>query len=480
MKRWHFLPVLLSTTVVLLPLTACGLPVGDPFDPTAAVPTASPSDWYAFNQDFGAVDVKPVGLAMIPATKLDLPEIYHAGFQEPLSDGGCITAAFVPVDAADSSYEKGSYLRLVRFGRDGRRVWDRTLDSEAFHGYAVGLCVFGDDGFAVAVRTAKDTSGTDTVDRLLRFSSSGQPQWDSDVGVFVAGALEKVFATPDGAVLCAGTVPSPDGGETVDNDVALNRIEKDGTVSKQVVLGTSGYEYLMDASYAAPLGLVVAWRTEDFSSAADGSAFSTFSRVAGFDDSLEQIWSRDIDKKTSLFEVQVLPGGQGTFLLGSTRFDSLPEQASGASFDFVDPDGEIVWSYSLELPQSWVREAVRLTDGRSVLGISHPSEGNLQETTLLTVFSTTGGIVGQIPAPPGGIQWVKETRDGGFTVCTRQTLKGLPQPPYISSMWTDSEAVVAHYDSDLKLKWMRSIDQYKDSTRGDLVFPTSDDRLLVG
>jgi hypothetical protein len=479
MKRWTLIPILLGMAVVLLPMSACSRPAGDPFDPTAAVPTRAPTDWYAFNQDFGAVDVKPVGLSKIPATKLDLPDDYQAGFQEPLSDGGCITAAFVPVDAADTSYEKGSYLRLVRFGRDGRRAWDRKLDSEAFHGYVVGLCVFGDDGFAVAVRTAKDTSGTDTVDRLLRFSSSGQPQWDTKVGVFVAGALEKVFATPDGAVLGAGTIPSTDGGEPVDNDVALNRIEKDGTVSKQVVLGNRGYEYLMDASYAAPLGLVVAWRTEDFSSAGDGSAFSTFSRVAGFDDSLEQIWSRDIDQKTSLFEVQVLAGGQGTYLLGSTRLEILPDQTSGASFDFVDPDGETVWSYSLELPQSWVRGAVRLTDGRTVLGISQPSEESLQETTLLTVFSTTGGIVGQIPAPPGGIRWVKETRDGGFTVCTVQTLKGLPQPPYVSSMWTDSEAVVAHYDADLKLVWMRSIDQYKDSLQNDRILATVDDRLLV-
>jgi hypothetical protein len=458
----RFFPVLLIASLVLF--SSCGTRY-DPFDPPESGTTATPTDWVTPGSGVFHENTADVSPEKMPAQHIDLPASQQESFIRPLSDGGCLAVSQVPLDTNDTSGYPLYDLRAIRFASDGSVIWDRTFTDGSFKGYIVSVCVFPDDGFILSLRVLKDSSVSyDTVDVLRRFLPDGTPSWRSSGDDITSGALDYVFVSSDGAVLTAGTVSSIDrDGSYAGNDIVMMRFDENGSLSKKISAGTFENDYLTGASYADGTGLVLIWKNQ----------------ARCFDDALDMKWTLSMTSGENLFEVKAL--SDGVLASGTIPVDAGDPEYSGtkSAVFFIDSKGIWKMIYSVVENRTWITSSARLPDGRTVAGIYMVSDDNKQ-TTEIMVSNVNGSDWIQADTIPGIVQRIIPTGDGGFTAIAHQTVKQLPQPPYISSVWTDTEAIAAHYDGSLHLVWKRKIDQYKDVLRTDILIPTSDDRLLIG
>jgi hypothetical protein len=141
--------------------------------------------------------------------------------------------------------------------------------------------------------------------------------------------------------------------------------------------------------------------------------------------------------------------------------------------------GKRLWTYSLERQNTWIMAAAMLEDGRFAAGWYWNTVDDNEESTLF-ILSSDGVLENEVAVYPGILQQIIATKESSFTAVLSQTVDGLPQPAYISSMWMDTEAIIAHFDSSLSLVWQRKIDQYKHALRTDIVIPCRKDNLLIG
>ncbi len=479
----------LFAVLVLFPalLSACATATAtsDPLDPPGFTPTKAPADWGTVGVDAHYVAIPPVALSAVPALRLALPDGVSPNQALALSDGGCLLVTTVALDKKDPAGNPQSVLRALRFQADGKVRWDRTYGQDPFSGYVSTACVFPDDGFAVSLTAARaGSSQGEQVSLLRRFSPDGTLLWKTAEGQVDIDAFQFLLPLSDGALLSAGTVTPklPDGTYSHDSDLSLLRIESDGRFTKDVTIGSGEFDSLMDATYADPIGLVLSWRSDSGRmDSQQGTAFPMDSHLSCYDAQLVRTWKTDLSEKAQLYELLLQDGTGGIFGFGQSVESATTgsgSKAQSALFRF-DGQGSLKWTFVATAANTWYRSALALADGTAVLGGFRPTAAGGQEA-FLELLSADGKLLRELDVLPGTMDWLHATKDGGFTACTRQTVGALPQPPYISSMWQDSEAVVSHYDAGLHLVWRRTIDQYKHDTRGDVIVPTSEDKLLVG
>ncbi|MHB8963663.1 MAG: hypothetical protein ACYC5K_10985 [Saccharofermentanales bacterium] len=456
---------------------------GDLLDPADFEPTPAPTDWSMPGMEIHHVDVEPVALGDVPVRVIDLPDYQPAQLIHGLPDGGCLAAVQVAVNEKDASSNPSYFLKVIRFGPDGAVRWEKKYESHPFSGYTISLCVLPDDGFAAALRiTEVDGDSAEVFDRLMRFSPEGEVLWVSGNPSLQAGVLDQLFAMADGRLLAAGSVGIfDDTGTQTGTCVGIMRFEVDGRISVQKVYGSAAYDSLIDAAYSTETGLALAvWSQVPDSGGSDG-AFKNSSAIVKFDENLEAGWKFDLPDGETIFELRTLPKIGSTLALGSMMLDKPTDTGiDRRSMVFlVDGEGAKSWSYTVRKDFYNLLTAARLEDGRFIAGeYAIDSEG--KEVTDLIVLSDAGTESSIIENLPGTITQIIPTLDGGFTAVFVQAVRPLPQPPYISSLWTDTETIVSHYSSTLEVAWRRTIDRFKHSTRGDVIVPTADERLLVG
>jgi len=451
-------------------------PVFDPFDPPDVTPAAVPADWLSIDVDMHPVSIEPVNLAQIPARQIALPSTQSAALLLPAPDGGCLSVSQVPTDNNNTVF----HLRVIRYQPDGSRRWDRLYDASPFKGYPVSLCIFSDNSFAVGLRLMNDSTPNGSfTDQLWRFSPEGENIWQIKDDSIPAGSLDYLFARTDGAVVAAGTDTHNQAESSAVNVIRVLCFDENGRQSKSVPATTlTVNQILVHASYTPEAGLVLLWSYDD----SNGTSYLPVYRVTFLNDDLDRKWAVEMDADVSLSEGQLL-SGSGKVLI--TGFITAPAGGAAAgsahaALICIDSQGAVAWTYAeKETTPAWLSKAVELADGRLVAG-RYKTGGEGAETTDLLLLSENGQYLQTIAVYPGLIQQIIPTQDGGFTSVLRQSIRTLPQPPFVSSIWIDSEAIIVHFDAGLQLIWQRAIDQYKQDIRSDRVIATKDDRLLVG
>lgn len=481
--------LLLPLLVIVLVIFSNKPVVVDPLDPPSPAPTPAPSDWMTPGVMIQFSPVSPIAVKKVPARQITLPRAQMASMLRPTADGGCLAVSQEQVSETDTTGSPVSTLRVIRFKPDGGILWEHRYPSDPFRGYPVALCVWPDGGFAVSLRVSKpEPTLYETVDRLLYYSPDGTKAWQSDDSAMLAGSLEYLFALPDGAVISAGTIMKiTQDGTRSENTVSLLRFEKNGAVSALREIGGTGYQLLGDADYSEKTGLVLTWRTDVFNElSGSGGSDQQRSKAACLTTDLRDKWIVEMAAGIHLFNIQALSDDEGLLLFGTQPVDSgsgliLGDSTVGktrSTLFHVNEKGVTDWTYAAE-DNSWIMNAAAMTDGRTIVG-QYAGGWADGETSTIIVLSESGQSPRTLVQLPGVIGQLAATRDGGFTAILRQSVRPLPQPPYISSIWMDTAAFVAHYDRNLKPTWRRTIDQFKYDLRVDLIVATTDDRLLVG
>ncbi len=478
MRRRTLLPLPLLAALLALPLLAssCAGPAaaGDWLDPTAGAATPVPTDWLSIGNGITPAPVVAVAPGKVPASRLALPEDAY-GQILPTSDGGALWVADVAADPKDTTGASGRRIRAIRYTATGAVAWDRTDGTTpALHAYVGQAVLFADGGYAVVLHEATGSATGTMQDRILRYAADGTPRAADRQPVGEAGAFEHVFALADGTLLAAGTAQVFEGGTQAASEIVLTRIPKDSATLEERRFARSDGVMLYDADWAEGTGLVAVWRTMV---QGEGGSTRWDSTVGLFGEDLAERWTKAMPAGLGLTGATALADGKGLYL-AAQRQAGDPAQALPVLL-LLDKDGTTRWERTGEGGQTWFLDPVLLKDGRTLVAhaMAQTAGGGSTEVLLL---SAAGEPVSAVARIPGFLTFLAGTKDGGATLCTRQAVKPLPQPPYISSMWQDTRAVVAHLDGSLTVTWTRVIDQFKNALRGDVVVPTSEGRLLVG
>ncbi len=484
-KKTTWLLLLLLIMLLVLPVILIigpnFLPFGplsyDPFNPPDTTPPAVPSDWLSMDVDLHPATIEPINLAQIPARQIALPSVQSAALLLPAPDGGCLSLSQASADNDKTIF----YLRAIRYRPDGSKQWDRRYDSYPVNGYPVSLCVFPDNSCAISLRLMDDSDPNGSfTDQLWRISPEGEILCQINDESVPAGSLDYLFARSDGAVVAAGTgIRNQTEGQAV-SVIRVLCFDKNGRQSKSVTAAAETMEnqMLVHASYAPEYGLALLWSHDDPAK----TSYLPVYQVTFFNNLLDITWSVGMDAGKSLSEGRILPANGNVLITGYITVPASDTAAATAhaALICIGSQGTAAWTYTeQETTPAWLSKAAALTDGRIIAGL-YKSGSTGTETTDLLLLSEKGQYLQTVAVCPGQIQQIIPTQDGGFTGVLRQSIRTLPQPPFISSIWVDSEAVIVHYDAGLRLVWQRAVDQYKHDIRSDMVIATTDDRLLIG
>ncbi len=476
----------------------------DPLDPPEDKirRTAAPSDWLMVNAGSALQYIKTdninVGKAQI--IKIDLPEEQLESFILPTEDGGCLAVSQKPVDEADKSGYPQYYLHVVCYASSGSIKWDRTYYKSPLphHGYLISMCVFDDGGFALSLRVLKARDGISPYmsdeynDKLCRFSPDGSLIWELyDESFYLPGMLDYIFAAEDGSIIAAGTITgrtngsNTDASDTSDNTanntkspyISLTRFNDKGYAVNNVNIEETDYCSLISVSHSDAAGLIILYETDPARPPQpESSSIQMFeSRVRSYSNELEEKWSLRMLPTCRLHKIEQIPEIKSTLAIGV----SITATGSEPSAFFINTQGIVEWNYPICTGNAWLRTAIRLVDGRFVCGSFRMSDEG-HEITSFNVLTNDGTYEATLEIIPGVIRRMIPTADGGFTAVLQNSVRALPQPPYVSSIWTDTEAILVHYDSGLNLVWQRKVDQYKYDRRIDIIIPAADGIIFAG
>ncbi len=474
MKRRVWITVALCILLFVMACSAKSTDRGpvDAFDPPDFSPTPAPSD-YIQPGNFSGPDSyagryvrnKTVHADMVPMARITLPKASY--FVKPTPDGGAIAILQVTVGEVTNG-DPDAALRVIRFATDGSVLWDKQYNEMLFKGYLVSCCITEDGGFAVSLRVNVQKGMSIAADMLWRFSSDGKLLFKTKDGI-TAGALDQIFAAPGGALLAAGIVEREN-----KFSVSVLRFEKDGKIKEYEGAGTDAL--ILSASRQSDSGLVLVCRC--YADPAQDTASEIVSKIMSFDEHLNLQWSKRMTLNEDFSEVLAADSIAGALVRGAVKktVEGSSMKLSVPVLFHFDAKGVMDWTYTVE--EDGISQATKLADGRYIAGIQHWQSGPV--TSRFAVFSPDGKLQVMLEPLYGFVEQIVPTDDGGFTAVLRQAVRQLPQPPYISSIWADTEAVVVHYDRELNIVWMRTINQYKHERWLDVVVPTTDDRLLIG
>lgn len=480
MKKYFGILCISVICISFLALSSCtpGITSFDPLDPPDFKPTAAPTDWVTPGQTIAHVKVGAINPGSIPVTTIEIPGSKPAYYLKALSDGGALSISIVTDENTSTGKTSLSRLRAARFRNNGSVAWDKTIINDAFQGYPATMCLMPDDGFALTLRTVDpESKDGNSVDCLYLFAPDGTLKLKTPAGSIPAGAFDSLFAPDKDTVYAVGTVPMTDSSGTfTGNYVAVSRLGKNESLLHRVSSETAKNVTLISAGYSSGTGLVLLLR-EDLIT---GTDMNVKYQLLCLDENFQKKWSSDFASGSIIFELTVLPENNGFLLNGTVPpAGKIGDTGNLATLFYYDGSGAPKWVYTADKSGIWLRAATRISAGRIAAGYFYISEDK-HEYSKIVLLSSAGTIMNTLDKLVGSIEEIIPTKDGGFTVLFRQSVRGLPQPPYISSLWTDTEALIAHYDKDFKLEWRRTVDRYKHSTRSDQFVFTTNDRILVG
>ena len=245
-------------------------------------------------------------------------------------------------------------------------------------------------------------------------------------------------------------------------DVRIQKMDKNGSVALEKLYGGAGFDFVYNAKYQEGLGLVLQGRSQAKDGAFAGTQDSGF--LALIDPkTLEICWLFTPPPGDNLDTVLAL-AGDGVFYFANHN------KGEARYLGKVDRAGKQVWQS--DFSPSYVPCMAVLKDGSLVFFDSY----NAPEDSYLA-RAEAGGISHRLSMD--SCRGIVATDDGGFFTVQVRSIKTVPQPAYVSSIWFDTETVVTKFDADFEMEWRKTYDSVKDALGEDHVYPQPDGTVQV-
>lgn len=481
--------LLISTALVL---SSCSRPVGS--EPPAgnlltvensetAPPSSDgnimddPSRWPVIDGiDTNYVKLDDINPEAIPEIKFASDVNISGGIIREI-DGGFICASMKGVSEHIYSDVIKFKPKACKISETGSIIWEKEYDFITEKGRVNNLIACPDGGFLFSVSSYPfyDGSGFDFEKSfIVKCDGQGNVIWEKDFDNYSGELLHSLFITENEEIIAAGQWRTVNGKQSMEgaDDIVVTRLDKDGNILKQKVFGGSDFDSLYSALYDKGLGIVIDGRSQskdgDFAIDKDESGRDF---IACIDKDLDLKWVCFAGEKESFSYDRLVIDDGYIYVPGGTIRTGIP---STVFLIKLDEAGNRVWTKTDIFSGYWGGGAAILQNGDVAIG----SVGKLNQGEI-AILDRDGNVKKRLEGLKFAISTITPVQDGGFIVTSRREIKTIPQPPYISSIWYDTELVAVKYRSDYSIEWMKTYDKYKDKLDMDFALPLEDGRIIV-
>lgn len=254
-------------------------------------------------------------------------------------------------------------------------------------------------------------------------------------------------------------------GETSDGsypgDVYIAKYNEDGTKVSEKTYGGRDFDYPYTVKYNENMGILISGRSQSAESIFGGVPFAAL-----FDkDTLEFKWSKKVQF-----------AGSADYLSDTAAYISCGKYVGDElriTVTKVSKTGETIWEAE---PVSQVVDSVaELESGKVIVSQHIAKDGRMQGRLIL--ISEDGKIEKEADSEVFGK--ITPTSDGGFVIISERAVRSVPQPAYVSALWTDNETVATKYSESFEILWRKTYDSVKGETGTDTVVAQNDGSLMM-
>ena len=284
---------------------------------------------------------------------------------------------------------------------------------------------------------------------FVKKSKAYDSAYESDEGAIIVGTKDGVIAA----------------GETSDGsypgDVYIAKYAEDGSKLSEKTYGGSDFDYPYTLSYNESMGILITGKSQSSESVFGGVPFAAL-----FDkDTLEFKWSKKVQF-----------AGSADYLSDTAAYISCGKH-NGNKMNIVitkvSETGDTIWES--EPLEQVIDSIAELVSGKVIVSQHIAKDGKMQGRLIL--ISEDGEILKEADSDVFGK--ITPTSDGGFIIVSERAVRSVPQPVYVSALWTDNETVATKYNEDFEILWRKTYDSVKGSTGTDTVTAQKDGSLMI-
>ncbi|MFT3951608.1 MAG: hypothetical protein QM689_06630 [Oscillospiraceae bacterium] len=419
-----------------------------------------------------------------------------------------VSDGFIALNRVWGGDEAHSFLRTVKYDKHGSFLWsqDYTDITLPFWCFSSGCIETKDGGFAFyltgEIWYTSAGSGTSenqqvavtTPSRLVKCDHDGQILWNNQIEFKGGNEIQWIGETQNGAILTAGVCESEYvaydeinciTSDTV--DLLLMRYEKNGAHTEKKIFGGTDYESFSGACYAPEVGWVVWGFTQscdrDFTQRKEkGEMLTGVEFMTVFDENINEKGQYIFEGEEDLITSYVTIADQQIYITGTLKSAATAKCGAGKQavvFKF-NPDATV--ADSIRFPVSDVMGIYTAGDGTLLLPFSSPANDDTSAESQVYKLDKNLAVIQTIrDTAAGGYSYTLiPTEDHGFFTVQSQSVKYLPQPPWMNRITTDSMTILSRYDAAGTLLYRKSYDKNHEVETMDTVIPLLDGRVVVG
>lgn len=429
------------------------------------------------NIDTNYIKLDDVNPGMVPEVRLDFKVDTYGSVIRETGDGFLCGDKAGPLTATSVSKAEKANPRIRRLDRSGAVLWEKEYEYKTYSGRINNIAVCSDGSFVFSVESFpyfNDGGPIYEKSLLLKCDRDGNEIWRKYFDDYTGEFFHNLFITKSNDIIAVGQWRTKDGVQVIDaakDDIVITKIDTDGNIIKQKGFGGGDFEMLNISKYDESLGILINGRSQsnDGDFAIKDGRSSDF--IACVDDSLNLKWVNLAGEDYSFIYDQLAVSEGSIYVLGSHN------KGGGALVEGfllkLDSNGKKAWQKSILYSGLWGRALSILKNGDIAISAGQQNQG------IIIVLDQSGmekKRMEDLKFSPSGIT---PTEDGGFIVTSNREIKTVPQPPYISSIWYDTELLAIKFKTDYTVEWRKAYDKYKDDRGSDFVLPLADGRMIV-
>lgn len=430
-------------------------------------------NWHAMQLLTNYVKLKDIRPKTIPEIKLGFP-IDGANFIIKETRDGFICGSKATLALSSTKYPK-SLARIQKLDQEGKVVWDREYGPATFSGRINNLLVNPDGSFLFTVQTYpywQENGPVRESSFIIKCSPNGEEVWRQEFTDDSGELLRCLFQAENGETLVVGQgllAGAKENGGT--DDIIVMKLAADGRILAQKKFGGSDFDILNMAKYDPELGLVISGRTQsrdgEFALSRDERSVDFVARI---DKNLSFKWAVQAGEKESFIYDQLAVAGGNVYVLAQNR---TGDAFFSGYLIRLDSEGNRSWTTPPLYTGIWGRAMSVLAGGDIAVAAGQQNQG------IIVILDSNGQEKQRLEDLKFAAKDIFPTADGGFIVTAQREIKCVPQPPYVSSIWYDTELVAVRYNQDYTVAWRKTYDRYKDSRGMDYVYPLPDGKMII-
>ncbi len=308
---------------------------------------------------------------------------------------------------------------------------------------------------------------------LLLLNDDGEELWGHCFADHLESTLKHILVAQN-TIFTVGVEQVkavPKSGHDDHRNIIITKINSTGEIVAQRSFGGTDYDNIHQVEYNQGLGLVLRGvsRSVDGDFALRQEHDSRYF-VAVLDNSLNLKWIHINQIEDAYYRQLVATADYICLISDLTKTDV---SSGTAVMERLSPKGKVVHTSKNFIEQGYCHSHLVLANGDAVLGCGNDNQG------LLIVLNDRGVEKQRIVDLQYIPNQIYPTDDGGYFIKSTRTLKTIPQPIWVSSIWFDTEVIVEKYNRDHQLEWRKSYDSYPDDIGTDFVKPMASGQVLI-